>query len=127
MLVQLGDFQFDVDFGYNELRRIREWNWGEVPIFGNDPRLQFTGKSREFRFIGTYYNYTGDGDAPADLIAIGDDKKPFGLTDDLGNFYGFWVLVSINETEQGFAREKKKGIRTDWELTLKYYGESETL
>ena len=123
MLIQLGNHQFNVEFGYNELRQIREWQWGEVSRFGQTPLLQFTGKVREIRFTGTYWNYTADGDAPADISDIADAHAPVGLTDDLGHFYGFWVIVSLHETDQHFARKKKRGIRTDWELTIKYYGE----
>ena len=123
MIIQLGAFQFSVDFGYNELRRIREWNWGEIPIVGSDPLLQFTGKAREIRFVGVYWNYTAEGDAPESLVNIGDTGEPFPLTDDMGNFHGYWAITSMHETEQHFARQKKKGIRTDWEVTLKYYGQ----
>lgn len=124
MLIQLGQFQFSVKFGYNSLERTRQWEWSEVPIISDDPILQFSGRTREISFEGTYWEYRGDGDEVEALEQIADNASPLGLTDDRGHFYGFWVISSLSRTERHFRREQKLGLRTDWNLRLKFYGDT---
>ena len=124
MIVQLGQVQFNVDFGYEALERVRNWNWEPVEIIGDDPILHYTGRTREFSFEGTHWNYAAFADAPLDLETLGDSEEPHALTDDLGNFYGFWAIVSVTRAERHFRRRQKTGLETKWQLRLKYYGAS---
>lgn len=124
MLVQLGNFQFNVDFGYNSLQKTRKWEWGAVPIIGDDPILHYSGRSREISFEGTYWTYAGEGDAPLSLEELADRAAPLGLTDDLGNFYGFWVVTEISRAEEHFRAEQKLGLNTRWNLRLMFYGDT---
>ena len=102
MIIQLGDMQFNVTFGYNAISWALDWDWAEIPIFENHPALQFTGKTRELNFDGVYWNYTAEGDATEALEQIADEAKPLSLTDDLGNFYGFFVVTSLKKNEEHF-------------------------
>ena len=123
MIIQIGDHQWNVNFGYNALEWTRSYTWAGVPILGNYPNLQFTAKSREIAFSGAYWNYVADADAPADIEAIADEAKPMGMTDDLGNFYGYWVIVSITKSEEHFRPGQKTGLRTEFDVRMRYYGE----
>ena len=124
MIVQLGQLQFDVDFGYNDLEKTRRWDWTGVPIIGDDPILHYSGRTREISFDGTYWNYIADDDTPLDLEELGDSAEPQGLTDDRGNFYGFWCIASLSRAERYFRPEQKIGLETRWNLRLKFYGDT---
>lgn len=124
MIVQLGLVQFDVNFGYETLEQTRRWVWSNVDVIGDYPILQFAGKTAELSFQGTYYNYVADADAPIQLEELAEAGESHGLTDDLGNFYGFWVITALSRAERFFRAEQKTGLQTRWNLTLQYYGKT---
>ena len=122
MLVQLGSIQFNTNFGYDTLDNVKRWIWEEVGVINDHPALQFAGKSAELSFSGTYFNYAKSGDAPKAVEDLAEKTEPLGLTDDLGNFYGFWVITELSRAESFFRPEQKTGIQTQWNLRLRYYG-----
>ena len=106
------------------MEKVRQWNWDGVDIIGDDPILHYSGRTREISFEGDYWTYQGTADAPTDLETLADEAEPLGLTDDLGNFYGFWVIVSLSRAERHFRADQVLGLETRWQLRLKYYGDS---
>lgn len=125
MIVQLGAVQFTAnELGYDTLEKVRNWEWTGVDIIGDYPILQFTGKTAELNLEGVVWTYSANDDTPKDLVDLADDAEPQGLTDDLGNFYGFWVIVSLSRAERHFRAEQKLGLNTRWNLRLRYYGET---
>ena len=123
MLLQLGDFQFDTDLGYETLQRISEWRWAEVPISGDYPILQFAGKETPtITFSGTWFNYDAERDRVQSLEDEANKTQPLALTSDDGKFHGFWVITSIRRNEEFFRPKQRSAIKNDWTLTIAFYG-----
>lgn len=125
MVLQIGSHQFEVNFSYETLERMTRWRWEEVPIIGSTPLLQYSGKdSPTMTFRGTWFNYTANNDRVQSIEALADEAEPLAVTGDQGFFYGTWVITGLQRNEEIFRPGQHSAIRTDWIISMKYYGES---
>ena len=124
MIVQLGNFQFSTNMSYDVLDRVSGWRWESVPIIGDYPILQFAGKETpSITFSGDWWNYVATGDEVQTLEDLANETEPLPLTSDQGFFYGFFVIESLRRREEFFRPGQHSAIKTEWTLTIKFYGE----
>ena len=129
MILQLGNFQFEVNnadgISYQTLERAAAWKWEEVPIAGDYPILQLAGKeSPTITFNGVWFNYYATTDKVQTIEDLANETQPLALTGDDGHFYGFWVIVSLRRSEEVFRPGQRSAIKTGWTLSLKFYGKT---
>ena len=123
MLIQLGTVQFSANgLSYNALEKIKSWDWEPIEIIGDHPILHFSGKHHEISFEGVIWEYTAQGDPPEVLETLADKEEPVALTDDRGVFYGFFVITRISRSEKHFRARQKLGLQTEWNLGIRFYG-----
>lgn len=123
MILQLGQFQFSTQMGYETLERVSQWNWEAVPIAGDTPRLQFARKEAPtLTFSGTWWNYIATGDEVQTLEDLANETQPLALTGDNGHFYGFWVITSLRRQSAFFRPGQHSALQNQWTLSLTFYG-----
>ena len=95
-----------------------------MPIVGDFPILQFAGKDTpSITFSGDWWNYRASGDEVQTLEDLANETEPMPLTGDNGRFYGFFVIEQLRRRESFFRPGQVTGIKSEWTLTLKFYGE----
>lgn len=125
MIIQLGQFQFSTEMGYETLERAANWRWEEVPVVGDSPILQFAGaEASTITFSGTWWNYVATGDDVQTLEDLANETQPLALTGDNGHFYGFWVIEGLRRREAFFRPGQHSALKNEWTLTLKFYGQT---
>ena len=122
-ILQIGQHQWGTELGYDQLEKISQWKWPEIPIVGSTPLLHYAGKeSPSITFEGTYFNYAAVGDRVESLEALGDAAVPHSVTGENGRFYGFFVVTNLRRLEETFRFGQESAPKNRYSLTLKYYG-----
>ena len=125
MILQLGDIQFESDLSYENIRQAMGWNWAEIPILGEKSQLQFVNtQSPMLTCQGIWWNTDGSPSKLADIEAMGDTKEPLLLVDDSGRNYGYWAIEKLTNMGTVFRYGFPTAMKNEWELNLKYYGET---
>lgn len=123
-LLQLGEFQFTVPNGVHEsLDRTVSWSWPEQGRLMRKPATQFTGPNLDtISLSGVIYpGHSGRQATIDDLRRMGNEGKPYMLTDGLGRVYGQFTMVSIQEGRSLFA-QGGAARRIDFTIELREYG-----
>lgn len=105
MMMLWGAFPFTIDtVPYAELSRAREWVWGESPIIGSEPDLQYTGKGLQtIDLTGTLLpDVTGDRSSLEFLARQADLAIPLPLIGGDGKYYGRFVVTNLDHQETNF-------------------------
>ena len=125
MILVIGSLTFDVDLSYQTLQRATQWRHEEVPIVGTTPLLQYSGKNPPtLEFRGTWWNYRSKGDRVESIEALADAGEPLSVTHDSGEYLGLWVITGLVRDSEVFRPGQVSGIRTDFTISMKYYGET---
>ena len=123
MILQIGNFQFDIDLSYEMLARVAAFKWDEVPLIGTTPSLQYTGREAStLTFTGQWFNYREQGDRVQTLEDIAAAGEPLAVTGDTGHFYGFWVITSVGRDETVFRPGQHSAVKTEFTIGMKFYG-----
>lgn len=134
-LIALGDFRFSIGMAeYDMLRRSLNINWSKTDVIAGRPNYQFSGISDESLSInGAVFNYRqniSQFDSP--VMQTGVDQvtqlreqalkgQPLRLTLDTGRSLGYWVIVSVIETQSHFIQTAP--LKQAFDIQLKFYGD----
>ena len=132
MLVQLGDFQFDIStLAYDSLSRTATARIARHEIAGGGEKLHAMGTQADsIRLAGTFYPQL----AAAVGGAVGTEsidemretlkaQDPLLLTAGDGNSLGFWMIESIENEDALFAGGDGVPRRQRFNIKLVFFGE----
>lgn len=119
VMMQLGFLQFSLDKAtYQRLSRSTEYRWARLPRIGSNDAMQFTGYGPEtIEIEGVIYPHFRGGLKQVDKMrtqaSIG---IPLPLVTGSGRVLGLWVVETISEGQEIFA---KRGIPLRQEFTMR--------
>jgi phage protein U len=106
VMMMWGKYAFGINnAAFQELQRQSEWNWPGLELYGQEPKLQFTGKASEtITLPGVIYpEWRGGTGQIEEMRAIADTGEPQVLIDGRGNILGLYVATNIHETQSDFG------------------------
>ena len=133
MLLQLGDFQFQVStLAYQELTRGSSVRWVVHDIVGSDQRLQATGRNNDtIRLQGVFYPFFaaefGGAVGTENIDQLRETMKqqePLLLTAATGDTLGYWVIEELETGQSLFSAGQGVPRRQTFTIGLKWYGTS---
>lgn len=133
MLLQLGDFQFQVStLAYQELTRTSSVRWAVHDIIGNDQQLQATGRNNDtIRLQGVFYpqlaSEVGGAVGTESIDRLRDtmnEQKPLLLTAATGDTLGYWVIEELDTGQSLFSAGHGVPRKQTFTIGLKWYGTS---
>lgn len=107
IMLQLGDYPFGIDTAaYQQLSRATRYSWVAQPRVGTHDALQFTGYGEDaITLTGRIYpGWRGGADQIRDMRAQAAQGLPLLLVDGNGFVRGRWVILSIEEQADTYAR-----------------------
>jgi phage tail protein len=119
VMLQLGPYQFSVNSAaYQEFQRTTEYRWAAQSRVGAHDALQFTGfGSDSIELSGVIYPFHRGGLGQLDRMrAAASIGFPLPLVSGRGRVLGLWVIESVSEGQQVFARD---GVEKRQEFQLK--------
>ena len=125
IMLALGDFRFSVGTAaYQQLRRTVEYRWPSQARVGRRPSRQFVGIGEEtIGLDGVIYpHYKGGLGQLPDMRTAAGKGEPQTLADGLGNIWGKFCILRVEETQTVFA---SAGVprKIEFRLELANYGE----
>jgi hypothetical protein len=125
IMMALGVFRFSVrTAAYNEFRRNTAWRWASQQRMGRLPAKQYLGPGDDtIDLSGVIYPHHAGGLKQIDSMREEAGKgEPLILVDGLGNVWGKWCILSIEETQ---SRHMGNGVplKQEFRLKLDRYGE----
>jgi phage protein U len=125
IMMALGEYRFSVSTAaYNDFRRNTAWRWASQQRLGRLPAKQYLGPGEDtIEMGGTIYPHYNGGLKQIDSMRDEAGKgEPLLLVDGLGNVWGKWCILSIEETR---SRHLNNGapLKQDFRLRLENYGE----
>ena len=133
MLLQLGDFQFQVStLAYQELTRASSVRWAVQDIVGNNQRLQATGRNNDtIRLQGVFYpqfaSEVGGAVGTESIDHVRDlmnEQQPLLLTAATGDTLGYWVIEELDTGQSLFSAGQGVPRKQTFTIGLKWYGTS---
>lgn len=126
VMMQLGGYQFSIDnAAYQSLTRSTEYRWARQAQIGSHDALQFTGYGTDkIDLEGVIYPHFRGGVGQIDKMrAQAGLGLPMPLVSGSGKILGLWVITSIGEGQEIFA---KAGVprRQTFTLGIEKYGGS---
>ena len=124
VLLNLGEFQFSLDTAaFEELQRVTQYIWAEVPRIGLNPALQFVGLEAEtITLAGKIYPHFRGGLGQVDAMrAQAAAGKPLLMVDCLGSVKGFWCITKVEEGRRHLWVSGAPRLQ-EFTVELKYYG-----
>lgn len=123
IMLQLGAYPFGIDTAaYQQLSRATRYNWAAQQRVGNHDALQFTGYGEDIiTLTGRIYpGWRGGVNQISDMRDQAAEGKPLLLVDGNGYVHGRWVMLSIEEQDDTFARA---GVprRQQFTLQMRFY------
>lgn len=123
IMMILGPFRFSVSTAaYQEFSRVSEYRWAAQDVFGERPRLQFTGLGAETATLdgSIFPEYRGGLEQLNSMRAIASTGQPQQMIDGNGRLLGRWVIERVQEKQTIFAAF---GVpkRQDFTLQLRRY------
>lgn len=107
ILLQLGEIQFTIEKrSFEELASGTSYRWPRLDRLGRRPAHQWIGIGEDEKTIeGTVYPLLQPSGGPKvvgikqieEMRAIAEEGNPLQLTDGMGNNYGKWVILRIEE------------------------------
>lgn len=127
ILMTLGGFQFEINTAAHEqMQRQNAYRWEKQDRLGREPAMQFIGKGEEkISLNGTIYpHFRGGLGQINSMRRMAEDGEPLQLIDGLGNVFGRYCILQVQETQTTFLGP---GIprRMDFSLELSRYGEDQ--
>lgn len=127
ILMTLGGFQFEINTAaHDQLKRESAYRWEKQDRLGREPAMQFIGKGEEkISLNGTIYPHFRGGLGQINTMRrMADDGEPLQLIDGLGNVFGRYCILQVQETQAVYVGP---GIprRMDFSLELSRYGEDQ--
>lgn len=119
VMMQLGFLQFSLDnAAYQRLSRSSEYRWASQSRIGSNDALQFTGYGPETIEIGgVIYPHFKGGLRQLDKMRLQASLGlPLPLVSGAGRVLGLWVIETIYEGQEIFA---KQGIPLKQEFTMR--------
>jgi phage protein U len=125
VMMALGPYRFALaTSAYQQLKRSIEYRWQSQDRIGNNPAMQFIGPGKEqIGFEGVIYpEFRGGLGQIENMKLAADVGEPLLLVDGLGQVWGRWVILQIEETREIFF---ENGIprKINFSLTIAKYGE----
>lgn len=124
-MLALGAFRFSIDTAaYQQLERQSSYKWEEVERFGQAPLMQYCGYDSEtISLQGTILpEYKGGLGQMSQMRVQASLGISLPLVSGTGNYFGLWVIESINEAQEVFwANGTPRKI--NFQINLKKYAE----
>jgi len=133
MLLQLGDFQFQVStLAYQELTRASSVRWVVHDIVSNNQRLQATGRNNDtIRLQGVFYpqfaSEVGGAVGTESIDHVRDlmnEQQPLLLTAATGDTLGYWVIETLDTGHSLFSPGQGVPRKQTFTIGLKWHGTS---
>jgi len=124
-MMKLGRYTFGVDTAaFQSFSRQSQYSWASQERIGREPALQYSGPGQDKVtlpgvMLPVYAGGLGQLDEMRTQAAQG---QPLLMIDGRGGIHGYWVILSIRETQKHFL---SGGVprRVDFSLELQYHGE----
>ena len=125
VMMALGSYRFALETSaYQQLQRTISYRWQAQDRINNDPAMQFVGPGAEqINLEGVIYpDFRGGLGQIEDMKDSADNGEPLLLVDGLGQIWGRWVILQIEETREVFL---KNGVprKISFRLSISRYGE----
>lgn len=129
VMMKLGAFSFGIDTAaYQQLMRSTQYRWSAQTRVGNHDALQFTGYGEDtITLTGRIYpGWRGGTGQVQDLRDEAAKGEPQLMVDGNGYIHGRWVVTSIEEQADVFARA---GVprRQQFTLQARYFDDGPAL
>ena len=124
VMMALGSYRFALaTAAYDTLTRAVEQRWPGQPRLGRPPALHYLGPGRQtVELSGTLYPHFRGGLGQLDALrAEAARGEPLLLVDGRGKVWGFFVVVTVRETQSVFLADGTPR-KTAFALTLEAYG-----
>ena len=124
-MMALGGFRFSIPTAaYNDFRRSTSWRWPSQPRVGRAPAKQYVGPGEDSLELGgvIYPHYQGGLKQIDAMREQANTGEPLMLVDGLGNVWGKWCILSIEETQKRFLNNGAP-LKKTFRLRLQAYGE----
>lgn len=105
VMLALGGYRFAVTSGgYERMKRKTAWRWPGQDLIGARPQKQFMGPGEDSITIeGTIFPHFRGGLRQVPMMrAEAGRGVPLNLTDGLGDYWGRYVITSIEEGKEAF-------------------------
>jgi len=125
IMMALGEYRFSVSTAaYNDFRRNTAWRWASQQRMGRLPAKQYLGPGEDtIEMGGTIYPHYNGGLKQIDSMRDEAGKgEPLLLVDGLGNVWGKWCILSIEETRSHHLNNGAP-LKQDFRVRLENYGE----
>jgi hypothetical protein len=125
IMMALGLYRFALETSaYQQLQRTISYRWQAQDRINNDPAMQFVGLGTEqINLEGVIYpDFRGGLGQIEGMKDSADRGEPLLLVDGLGQIWGRWVILQIEETREVFL---KNGVprKISFRLSISRYGE----
>jgi len=125
VMMALGSYRFAIETSaYQQLQRTISYRWQAQDRINNDPAMQFVGPGAEqINLEGVIYpDFRGGLGQIEGMKDSADRGEPLLLVDGLGQIWGRWVILQIEETREVFL---KNGVprKISFRLSISRYGE----
>jgi len=125
VMMALGFYRFALETSaYQQLQRTISYRWQAQDRINNDPAMQFVGLGTEqINLEGVIYpDFRGGLGQIEGMKDSADRGEPLLLVDGLGQIWGRWVILQIEETREVFL---KNGVprKISFRLSISRYGE----
>jgi phage protein U len=124
-MLALGAFRFSISTAaYQQLERQSSYKWEEVERFGQAPLMQYCGYDSEtISLQGTILpEYKGGLGQMSQIRVQASLGIALPLVTGTGNYYGLWVVESVNEAQEVFWSNGTPR-KIDFQINLKKYAE----
>jgi len=126
VMMALGSYRFALETSaYQQLQRTISYRWQAQDRINNDPAMQFVGPGAEqINLEGIIYpDFRGGLGQIEGMKDSADNGEPLLLVDGLGQIWGRWVILQIEETREVFL---KNGVprKISFRLSISRYGEN---